>query len=113
MDALAYLANGDSEQAMTRQDLLFASIDTLKSLLSERLPQGTPVYLFGSRARGEARWNSDFDLWIDTDLMPNVRLALLESIDESLIPFKVDIVSTAQLKESFGEQVRKEAQRWM
>lgn len=36
----------------------------LKSIANEVLPQGSKVWLYGSRARGEARPDSDWDLLI-------------------------------------------------
>lgn len=98
---------------MTQQELLAASKTTLQELLKTRLPPGTAVYLFGSRARDDERWNSDFDLWVDAKLTAAQRLEIAEFIDDSFIPFKVDIVSTTQLKEAFGDQVRREARRWI
>ena len=38
-------------------------IDTIKNILSRYDPQGQ-VILFGSQARGEARWDSDADILV-------------------------------------------------
>lgn len=98
---------------MNREQLTEFSTEYLRQLVRQHLPEATPVFLFGSRARGDQRWNSDFDLWIDHD-MPDRRLAeLIEEIDESFVPFKVDIVTTPKLRGRFGEAVRKEAKRWI
>jgi predicted nucleotidyltransferase len=76
--------------------------------------QGNPrVFLFGSRARETARWNSDFDLWVDADIPDAALISIIEDIDESFVPFKVDIVTTAKLRGRFGEKVRAEAKPWM
>ena len=98
---------------MTRQQLLERSVARLRELLGVKLPPHTPVYLFGSRAREDNRWNSDFDFWIDADLAPSALAELNEQIEESFIPFRVDLVTTAQLAGRFGEVVRNEARRWM
>jgi predicted nucleotidyltransferase len=103
----------NGEIPMTRQQLLERSIAQLRETLRSKLPPHTPVYLFGSRAREDHRWNSDFDFWIDADLAPSTLAELDEQIEESFIPFHVDLVTTAQLAGRFGEIVRNEAKRWM
>lgn len=98
---------------MNRQELANQSEQYLRDLLRSHLPQQTAVHLFGSRARGQNRWNFDFDLWIDADLDIVTKSKLEEAIEESIIPFKVDIVTTRQLNGEFGKLVRKDAIRWM
>ena len=98
---------------MNRQQLIEQSEAYLRDLLSRSLPDKTRVYLFGSRARGDARWNSDIDLWIDAEIAPALLSYLDEVLDESFVPFHVDIVATPQLTGRFGELVRKEAKSWM
>lgn len=85
----------------------------IKELLSEHLPANTAVYLFGSRARNTHRWNSDFDLWVDGDVPPSVVTAILSDLEESVVPFKVDLVTTADLTGRFADVVRAEARRWV
>lgn len=72
-----------------------------------------PVYLFGSRARHGSRWNSDYDLWIDADIPDSALAELVEDLEDSFVPFKVDIVTTPRLRGHFGEIVRREAIPWM
>ena len=98
---------------MNKQQLLEQSEHCLRNIITDHLPAGTPVHLFGSRARHDGRWNSDFDLWIDGDLDPMILGKITEAIDESFIPFKVDLVLTSQLKGVFGDMVKKEAVRWI
>ncbi len=43
------------------------TIEKLKEIAKEILPQGCTVWLYGSRARGEERPNSDWDLLILLD----------------------------------------------
>jgi predicted nucleotidyltransferase len=98
---------------MTRTELLEASQQYIRQTLLKHLPGHPKVYLFGSRARQDARWNSDFDLWIDADI-PNATLGtVVDDIDESFVPFKVDIVTTPRLHGRFGEIVKVEAIPWM
>ena len=85
----------------------------LRSIFLARLPQEARVYLFGSRARGDARWNSDYDFWIDCAVDRSTLLEVEETLEESFVPFKVDLVTTAQLNGRFGEIVRQEAKPWL
>ena len=98
---------------MNCEQLTELSAQYIRQLMQKHLSQGEAVYLFGSRARGDQRWNSDFDLWIDAEI-PDTRLTeIIEEIDDSFVPFKVDIVTTAKLRGRFGDEIRKEAKRWM
>ena len=53
---------------MNRQELAQLSEAYIKQLLQKHLPKGSAVYLFGSRARHDDCWNSDYDLWIDAEI---------------------------------------------
>lgn len=98
---------------MDRQQLTALSEAYIRDLLKKHLPPATPVYLYGSRARNEQRWNSDFDFWIDGELPAALLGEIDELLEESFVPFKVDIVTKAQLRGCFGEQARKDSIRWM
>jgi predicted nucleotidyltransferase len=98
---------------MTRADLLAASEEIIRNILRLTLTAGVPVYLFGSRSRGDRRWNSDFDLWVDADVPREDILTIEDQLEDSIVPFGVDIVTTCQLKGEFGQRVRQEAIRWM
>lgn len=98
---------------MTRTELLETSQQYIRKILQKHLPNHPAVYLFGSRARQDARWNSDFDLWIDADIPDVILTAVIEEMDESFVPFKVDLVTTPKLRGRFGEIVKAEAKPWM
>lgn len=98
---------------MNQHELTIQSEQCLRQLLQEHLPPRTAVYLFGSRARQQHRWNSDHDLWIEADIDLMTKSQIEDAIEESIIPFKVDIVTTRQLKGVFGDLVRKDAIRWI
>ena len=80
---------------MNRAELLLASENIIKNILRRTLPEGIPVHLFGSRSRGDCRWNSDFDLWVDSDLPREDILAIEEQLEESIVPFRVDVLLSA------------------
>lgn len=98
---------------MNRAELSAAAETFIRNELHRRLPRGVAVYLFGSRARQTARWNSDYDLWVDADVPEEAIRAILEEIEESFVPFKVDIVTTPKLRGRFGQCVRAEALPWI
>jgi predicted nucleotidyltransferase len=98
---------------MNRAELTAMSEEIIRNELRKHLPHGATVYLFGSRARQTAGWQSDYDLWIDADVPDRVVADILEEIEESVVPFKVDIVTTPKLRGRFGQQVRAEAKPWM
>ncbi len=71
------------------------------------------VYLFGSRARGEARAFSDVDLAFESEEDLRELLAELEEIlEESLLPQKVDLVDLKRAGEELRKRVREEGVRW-
>lgn len=98
---------------MTKTELQQHSEAFIRDRLRGHLPPGVGVYLFGSRARRTASWNADYDLWIDADVPAGVINAIVEEIDDSFVPYKVDIVTTADLRGQFADRVKAEAIRWM
>lgn len=104
----AYLEFGHME----RSKLQTLSEAHIRAVL-HRYISDAPVYLFGSRARNDANWNADYDLWVDADVPDGTLSAIQAALEESFVPFKVDIVTTAQLRGCFGERVRAEAKAWM
>lgn len=98
---------------MTREELTNQSEIYIRRLLKAYLPPQARVYLYGSRSRHDNRWNSDYDLWIDADMPRHVIAEITDQIDESFVPFRVDIVATPQLSGRFAERVKQEATLWM
>ena len=72
------------------------------------------VYLFGSSASGTARRPSDVDVAVEpreplpSGLLPELRLAL----EESTIPYIVDVVDLSGASLEFRERVRQEGILW-
>ncbi len=71
--------------------------------------------LFGSRATGSARKFSDIDIALDAGGKPvptalMVNLAFL--LEESHIPFRVDLVDMQGVSSLVRESVKKEGQLW-
>lgn len=73
------------------------------------------VYLIGSCARGDHRRSSDIDIAIETlqpvsgTLISDIR----QLLEESDIPFFVDVFDFTQLDESYRHQIEKEGVLWI
>ena len=98
---------------MTRQELINRSEAYIRQAIREHVPLQVRVYLYGSRAHGDNRWNSDYDLWIDGEIPGKVLSEMIEKLEESFVPFRVEMVTTSQLTGRFGERVREEAKPWI
>jgi type I restriction enzyme S subunit len=83
--------------------------EELRSILSAHLP-GRRVWAFGSRATGRrVRRFSDLDLLIEGDSLSFREAAMLdEALDESRLPFKVDVVQMATLMPEFYARIQPE-----
>ena len=81
----------------------------LRTILRTHLRQ-TPftVYVFGSRASGSPRPDSDVDLLLDTQgKIPLSTLAQLkEDFEESELPFRVDVVLRADISSEFYQRIK-------
>lgn len=89
--------------------------ETRRIVLDAIRGQEIHAYLFGSRARGDARPGSDIDVALDAydAAVPKAPLALLrERLEESLIPFEVDVVDLADAPETLRAAVLREGREW-
>ena len=76
--------------------------------------EGVNIYLFGSWARGTMRHSSDVDLAIEgTGSEVSRKIALLrEELEESTIPYRVDVVDMSQAAQVLCEEIRREGILW-
>jgi type I restriction enzyme S subunit len=83
--------------------------ELLAEILRAYLP-GCRIWAFGSRATGRrVKRFSDLDLAIDGGPLPLKEAALLdEALDESRLPFKVDVVELAVLTPEFRARIEPE-----
>lgn len=82
--------------------------EELVGILRTHLPNRR-VWAFGSRATGRARRFSDLDLAVEGESLPFGALAKLrDALDESGLPFKVDIVELASLTPEFSARIEPE-----
>ena len=72
------------------------------------------VYLFGSWARGEQKRTSDVDIGIqhDGEIVPSVFMHIRFLLEESTIPYRVDVVDLLHAGEVLVEKVKKEGILW-
>jgi uncharacterized protein len=77
--------------------------------------QRARVYLFGSWASGTQRRASDIDLAIEapTPLPAAVLARLREALEESHVPYRVDVVDLAEVDDSFRARALREGQLWI
>ncbi|WP_010261326.1 nucleotidyltransferase family protein [Treponema primitia] len=80
--------------------------DILISLIGQFLPR-TPVWAFGSRVTGTFHPWSDLDLVVFTGAEQRPQVSLLkEALDESNLPFRVDLLEWDGLPETFKENIK-------
>ena len=80
----------------------------LLSLLSTHLPN-TEAWVYGSRAQWTSRPDSDLDMAVfATPAQARDVSALREALDESDLPFRVDLFVWDEVPESFREQIQRE-----
>ena len=72
------------------------------------------VFLFGSRATGTAGPISDIDIAVyPKESLPSGLLSTIrEELEESGIPFSVDLVDLTQLSQSWVEKIQKDGVVW-
>ncbi|WP_052231347.1 nucleotidyltransferase family protein [Tepidimonas taiwanensis] len=75
---------------------------------------GVEVRLFGSRARGDARRGSDIDVaLVAPQPLPRDALARVrEALEESPIPFRVDVVDYRSASEPLRRAIDAEGAAW-
>lgn len=91
------------------------AIETLHRLVLEALGERqAAVYLFGSHARGEVRHASDIDVAIlaREELPPAFFALLADKIEESTIPYDVDLVDLREVSAAFRDKVVRAGIKW-
>lgn len=66
------------------------------------------VFLFGSRARGDNSEFSDVDLLVEGDVPSSLLAKVSEDIEESLFPYRVDLVPVGTLAAAYLPTVMKD-----
>jgi predicted nucleotidyltransferase len=94
---------------MTRSlDISAEQRASLLALLNHHL-SGVTVWAYGSRVKGSARPNSDLDLVVFTTPAQRPQVSeLKDALDESNIPFRIDLHVWDEIPERFHEIIRNE-----
>ncbi len=91
------------------------AIEQLRRMVLDALGEhDAEVWLFGSCARGEALQHSDIDIAIlPRDELPSGFFSdLAEGVEESSIPYDVDIVDLRSAASTLIDEVRREGVKW-
>jgi predicted nucleotidyltransferase len=73
------------------------------------------IFLFGSRVRGDFKRGSDFDIGfenIEEKLFRRLRIRFLDYWEESIIPYKVDMVLFDSADPDFIKEAKKDFMVW-
>ncbi len=98
---------------LTYQALYKKSEDFLKKILKENLPGDSKIFLFGSRAVGEQSKSADIDIGVMSGKLDRKMIfKIKEIIDESFVPFKVDIVDFSKVDENFKKKALRKIVLW-
>ncbi|HLP48452.1 MAG TPA: nucleotidyltransferase domain-containing protein [Candidatus Kapabacteria bacterium] len=85
----------------------------LKKLLADNLPADCRIFLFGSRATGKYSRNSDIDIGVMAEhIDQGIIIKLKEIIEESFVPFKVDIIDFSRVDDNFRTEALKKTIQW-
>ncbi len=95
--------------------MTFDYIDVVKQIVLKHIPKDNfAVFLFGSRAVGNAKPLSDVDIGIlGLDPLPTIIKADLESdLEESIVPYKIDLIDFYQVDKDFKKEALNTIQIW-
>jgi len=90
-------------------------IDIAKNIILKFVPKNEyAIFLFGSRAEGNERRASDIDIGIlgMKEFPVLIKSDLEDELEESIIPYKVDIIDFATVSEEFKKTALKHIQIW-
>lgn len=106
---------GSTTSSRSDRDVSSDPLAMVRDIVFREL-NGLPVrvFLFGSRARGQAAPGSDIDIALLADSpLPRALLSRMrESLEESSVPVKVDVVDLATADELFRRAVLAAAVEW-
>ena len=90
-------------------------LDIVKQIVLKHVPKNEfAVFLFGSRAASNSNSLSDIDVGImGTKPLPTLIMADLDSdLEESIVPFKIDLIDFYQVDKAFKDEALSSIQIW-
>ena len=93
----------------------FDYIDIVKQIVLKHIPKDNfAVFLFGSRAVGNAKPLSDIDIGIlGLEPLPTIIKVDLESdLEESIVPYKIDLIDFYKVDKDFKKEALNTIQIW-
>ena len=91
------------------------AVEELRQMVCKALgDHDAGVWLFGSSARGQVRQHSDIDIAIlpRDNLAQSFFAVLAADIEESTVPFDVDLVDLRHADPALVDEVRREGVKW-
>ena len=95
--------------------MTFDYIDIVKQIVLKHIPKDNfAVFLFGSRAVGNAKPLSDIDIGIlGLEPLPTIIKVDLESdLEESIVPYKIDLIDFYKVDKDFKKEALNTIQIW-
>jgi predicted nucleotidyltransferase len=95
--------------------MTFDYIDIVKQIVLKHIPTDNfAVFLFGSRAVGNNKPLSDIDVGIlGLEPLPMLIKADLETaLEESIVPYKIDLIDFYQVDKAFKKEALSTIQLW-
>jgi len=95
--------------------MTFDYIDIVKQIVLKHIPKDNfAVFLFGSRAVGNAKPLSDIDIGIlGLEPLPTIIKADLETaLEESIVPYKIDLIDFYKVDKDFKKEALNTIQIW-
>ena len=90
-------------------------LELVKKIVLENIPKDKfNIFLFGSRAREKHRQKADIDVGVkgDTKLDKKIIWEIKDKIEESIVPYKVDIIDFIDVGPEFKEEALKDIKIW-
>ncbi len=90
-------------------------LSLLKNIVLSNIPLDKyNVFLFGSRVRAKHKFAADYDIGVkgNEPLSLNTISKIKDIIEESMIPFDVDIIDFSNVSDSFKKVALKEYKTW-
>ncbi len=82
-------------------------LNTIRTILEKA---SINFYIYGSRAKGTSSKFSDIDICYKEPLSKELKWQLQEDLENSNLPFKVDLVDYNKCSEDFQELIEKDLQ---